>query len=252
MALRRWPVSMVETLPTTHVSTLESWSRILGRRLHNHGAQAESMSSAPPIFQTEVLRKSSGASSGSFAPLKPIASGAEHYFPISAPLLASVLNNGKRASLCGSTQLLTNIRCTLSTRASPEMSLAERGLHTRAFWPLQSVFQSPSIVLHSRLLFSTTSKSLSSKRTAKSWTDRFFAKLTPTEVPPINIADWRIEMDTEEPMISTLKYLEKFTNHERKGVPKGAGTDSEEGFPLRRMELLVKTLGDPVSHLKAS
>ncbi|GAQ85892.1 Mur ligase family protein [Klebsormidium nitens] len=57
-------------------------------------------------------------------------------------------------------------------------------------------------------------------------------------------------MDAQEPMRSTLKYLEKFTNYERKGVPKGAGTNSDEGFPLRRMELLMQRLGDPVSRLK--
>lgn len=84
----------------------------------------------------------------------------------------------------------------------------------------------------------------SSQRTAATW-----MKGSP---PPVSIADWRAEMDAEEPMRSTLKYLEKFTNHERKGVPKGAGTDSEEGFPLRRMEHLMQRLGDPVSRLKAS
>ena len=35
-------------------------------------------------------------------------------------------------------------------------------------------------------------------------------------------------------------YLQKFVNHERKGVPAGAGTDSKDGFDMVRAALLRK------------
>ncbi|XP_057840201.2 dihydrofolate synthetase isoform X1 [Cryptomeria japonica] len=42
-------------------------------------------------------------------------------------------------------------------------------------------------------------------------------------------------------------FLDSLKNYEKEGVPKGAGTDTDEGFDLRRMERLVQLLGNPLS-----
>ncbi|XP_071716336.1 dihydrofolate synthetase isoform X2 [Rutidosis leptorrhynchoides] len=46
-------------------------------------------------------------------------------------------------------------------------------------------------------------------------------------------------------------YLDNLKNHEKSGVPKGAGTDSDEGFDLGRMKRLMQSLGNPQSKYKA-
>lgn len=46
-------------------------------------------------------------------------------------------------------------------------------------------------------------------------------------------------------------YLENLKNFEKSGVPKGAGTDSEDGFDLGRMWRLMHLLGNPQSKFKA-
>ncbi|XP_010249972.1 PREDICTED: dihydrofolate synthetase isoform X2 [Nelumbo nucifera] len=48
-----------------------------------------------------------------------------------------------------------------------------------------------------------------------------------------------------------LDYLENLKNYEKSGVPKGAGTDSEDGFDLGRMNRLMERLGNPQSKFKA-
>lgn len=45
-------------------------------------------------------------------------------------------------------------------------------------------------------------------------------------------------------------YLNNLKNYEKSGVPKGAGTDSEEGFDLGRMTRLMELLGNPQSNFK--
>lgn len=40
-------------------------------------------------------------------------------------------------------------------------------------------------------------------------------------------------------------YLDNLKNHEKSGVPKGAGTDSDDGFDLGRMKRLMQSLGNP-------
>ncbi|KAD7480492.1 hypothetical protein E3N88_03628 [Mikania micrantha] len=45
-------------------------------------------------------------------------------------------------------------------------------------------------------------------------------------------------------------YLNNLKNHEKFGVPKGAGTDSDDGFDLGRMERLMQSLGNPQSKYK--
>ncbi|XP_074328985.1 dihydrofolate synthetase isoform X2 [Apium graveolens] len=45
-----------------------------------------------------------------------------------------------------------------------------------------------------------------------------------------------------------IAYLDNLKNYEKLGVPTGAGTDSDDGFDLGRMERLMQLLGNP--HLK--
>lgn len=47
-----------------------------------------------------------------------------------------------------------------------------------------------------------------------------------------------------------MEYLEKLKNYEKIGVPKGAGTDSDDGFDLGRMRRLLHNLGNPQSQFK--
>lgn len=51
-------------------------------------------------------------------------------------------------------------------------------------------------------------------------------------------------------MADLLEYLGKLKNYEKSGVPKGAGTDSYEGFDLGRMRRLLNSLGNPQSKFK--
>ncbi|CAN1180716.1 Dihydrofolate synthetase [Linum perenne] len=46
-------------------------------------------------------------------------------------------------------------------------------------------------------------------------------------------------------------YLDSLTNYERSGVPKDAGTDSDDGLDIGRMRRLMNRLGDPQSKFKA-
>ncbi|EPS73685.1 folylpolyglutamate synthase, partial [Genlisea aurea] len=48
-----------------------------------------------------------------------------------------------------------------------------------------------------------------------------------------------------------MKYLHKLKNHEKTGVPKGAGTDTEHGFDLGRMRRLLYSLGNPQTKFKS-
>ncbi|XP_006664219.3 dihydrofolate synthetase [Oryza brachyantha] len=47
------------------------------------------------------------------------------------------------------------------------------------------------------------------------------------------------------------EYMERLRNYERSGVPRGAGTDSDDGFDLGRMRRLLRCLGDPHTHFPA-
>ncbi|XP_062202559.1 dihydrofolate synthetase isoform X2 [Phragmites australis] len=48
-----------------------------------------------------------------------------------------------------------------------------------------------------------------------------------------------------------FEYMERLRNYERSGVPRGAGTDSDDGFDLGRMRRLLRRLGDPHTHFPA-
>lgn len=47
-----------------------------------------------------------------------------------------------------------------------------------------------------------------------------------------------------------LEYMDSLKNYEKLGVPKDAGTDSEDGFDLGRMRRLLELLGNPHSKFK--
>jgi hypothetical protein len=42
-----------------------------------------------------------------------------------------------------------------------------------------------------------------------------------------------------------MEYMDSLKNYEKVGVPKGAGTDSDDGFDLSRMRQLMVRLGNP-------
>lgn len=48
-----------------------------------------------------------------------------------------------------------------------------------------------------------------------------------------------------------MEYMNSLKNYEKSGVPKDAGTDSEDGFDLGRMRRLLELLGNPHSKFKA-
>ncbi|KAL5813170.1 hypothetical protein ACOSQ3_028120 [Xanthoceras sorbifolium] len=57
---------------------------------------------------------------------------------------------------------------------------------------------------------------------------------------------------SEEPELKDfMEYLDSLKNYEKSGMPKGAGTDSEDGFDLGRMRRLMNQLGNPISKFKA-
>lgn len=45
-------------------------------------------------------------------------------------------------------------------------------------------------------------------------------------------------------------YLDSLKNYEKSGVPKGAGTDSDDGFDFGTMRRLMHSLGNPQSKFK--
>ncbi|KAK4766563.1 hypothetical protein SAY87_008205 [Trapa incisa] len=48
-----------------------------------------------------------------------------------------------------------------------------------------------------------------------------------------------------------VAYIDSLKNYEKSGVPKGAGTDTDDGFNLGRMSRLLDRLGNPQSKFKA-
>lgn len=56
---------------------------------------------------------------------------------------------------------------------------------------------------------------------------------------------------SEDPELGDfLDYMDKLKNYERSGVPRGAGTDSDDGFDLGRMQRLLQRLGNPHTQFK--
>lgn len=59
-------------------------------------------------------------------------------------------------------------------------------------------------------------------------------------------------MSNEEPELKEFTdYLDNLKNYERLGVPIGAGTDSNDGFDMGRMNRLMERLGNPQSRFKS-
>ncbi|XP_021277917.1 dihydrofolate synthetase [Herrania umbratica] len=57
---------------------------------------------------------------------------------------------------------------------------------------------------------------------------------------------------TEEPELKHfIQYIDSLKNYEKSGVPKDAGTDSDDGFDLGRMRRLMDRLGNPQSNFKS-
>lgn len=58
-------------------------------------------------------------------------------------------------------------------------------------------------------------------------------------------------MSREDPELKELlDFMDNLKNYEKSGVPKGAGTDSDDGFDLGRMRRLMALLGNPHSTFK--
>lgn len=57
---------------------------------------------------------------------------------------------------------------------------------------------------------------------------------------------------TEEPELEGFsQFIDSLKNYEKSGVPKDAGTDSDDGFDLGRMKRLMTRLGNPLSKFKS-
>ncbi|TYJ07003.1 hypothetical protein E1A91_A12G273600v1 [Gossypium mustelinum] len=57
---------------------------------------------------------------------------------------------------------------------------------------------------------------------------------------------------TEEPELEGfIQFIYSLKNYEKSGVPKDAGTDSDDGFDLGRMKRLMTRLGNPLSKFKS-
>lgn len=59
-------------------------------------------------------------------------------------------------------------------------------------------------------------------------------------------------LSSHSEMKDFLDYLDSLKNYEKSGVPKGAGTDSSDGFDLGRMRRLMERFGNPHSKFKVS
>ncbi|XP_059434077.1 dihydrofolate synthetase isoform X1 [Corylus avellana] len=63
---------------------------------------------------------------------------------------------------------------------------------------------------------------------------------------------WCFCTHSEDPELKDfMEYMDSLKNYEKLGVPRGAGTDSEDGFDLGRMRRLMERLGNPQSKFKA-
>ena len=51
-------------------------------------------------------------------------------------------------------------------------------------------------------------------------------------------------------MKDLLHYIDSLKNYEKSGIPRGAGTDSHDGFDLGRMRRLLERFGNPQSKFK--
>lgn len=67
----------------------------------------------------------------------------------------------------------------------------------------------------------------------------------------LGFGNWFSTCSSEEPELKEfMKYLENLKNYEKSGVPIGAGTDSDDGFDMGRMNRLMERLGNPQLRFK--
>ncbi|KAK6121839.1 hypothetical protein DH2020_044452 [Rehmannia glutinosa] len=76
-----------------------------------------------------------------------------------------------------------------------------------------------------------------------------FAKCRPFLDAPLR--SFSTALPESQEMKEFMEYMEKLKNYEKIGVPRGAGTDSGDGFDLGRMRRLLHNLGNPQSKFKA-
>ncbi|KAK6117711.1 hypothetical protein DH2020_048563 [Rehmannia glutinosa] len=76
-----------------------------------------------------------------------------------------------------------------------------------------------------------------------------FAKCRPFLDAPLR--SFSTALPESQEMKEFMEYMEKLKNYEKIGVPRGAGTDSDDGFDLGRMRRLLHNLGNPQSKFKA-
>ncbi|XVE64334.1 hypothetical protein DITRI_Ditri07aG0093400 [Diplodiscus trichospermus] len=62
---------------------------------------------------------------------------------------------------------------------------------------------------------------------------------------------WSSTYTEEAELTDFIRYIDSLKNYEKSGVPKDAGTESDDGFDLGRMRRLMERLGNPQSNFKS-
>ncbi|KAE8664048.1 Folylpolyglutamate synthetase family protein isoform 2 [Hibiscus syriacus] len=73
----------------------------------------------------------------------------------------------------------------------------------------------------------------------------------PTRSVQLEPKQWLSSYSPDPELKGFTQYIDSLKNYEKYGVPKDAGTDSDDGFDLGRMRRLMKRLGNPQSNFKA-
>lgn len=87
-----------------------------------------------------------------------------------------------------------------------------------------------------KLISSSPACSLRKSFYNKKWVSPF------TQGPSLSAGDVEVR--------ELVQYIDSLKNYEKSGVPKDAGTDSDDGFDLGRMRRLMGRLGNPDSRFK--